>query len=70
MDTKEYSNGEITILWRPELCKHAGVCVHMLPQVYSPKERPWIKPQNASMEEIINQVKQCPTGALTIKSEL
>lgn len=23
----EYSNGELTIVWQPELCRHAGICV-------------------------------------------
>ena len=39
MDKKiEYTNGELTIIWQPGLCQHAGVCVKMLPKVYNPKE--------------------------------
>ena len=38
----EYSNGELTIVWQPELCRHAGICVKTLPNVYHPQERPWI----------------------------
>ena len=67
MVTKEYSNGEITILWRPEKCIHSGVCVRTLPRVYHPQERPWIKPENATSAEIIAQVARCPSGALSIK---
>ena len=26
----EYSNGELTIVWQPELCRHAGICGHCL----------------------------------------
>ena len=63
----EYSNGEIAIVWQSKLCIHAGVCVRTLPNVYHPKERPWIKPLNATTEEIIEQVKNCPSGALTYK---
>ena len=22
----EYTNGELTIVWQPELCQHAGIC--------------------------------------------
>ncbi|MFA7687597.1 MAG: (4Fe-4S)-binding protein [Moheibacter sp.] len=66
MDTHEYSNGEITILWKPELCTHSGICVKTLPQVYNPKERPWVKPENATTAELINQVAKCPSGALSI----
>lgn len=67
METKEYSNGEITILWKAHLCKHAGVCVKMLPQVYNPNQRPWIKIENATTEELKDQVSKCPSGALSIK---
>ncbi|MGJ8667525.1 MAG: GNAT family N-acetyltransferase [Patiriisocius sp.] len=67
MDIKEYSNGEITVLWKAEKCIHAGVCVKSLPEVYNPKERPWIKPENATSAAIIEQVSNCPSGALSIK---
>lgn len=67
MSQKEYSNGEVTIIWKPELCEHSGICVNMLPHVYNPKERPWIKPENASGEAIIRQVSKCPSRALSIK---
>lgn len=39
----EYTNGELTIVWQPEMCQHAGICVKMLPNVYHPKERPGYK---------------------------
>ncbi|MFH6983644.1 GNAT family N-acetyltransferase [Marinoscillum luteum] len=67
MITKEYSNGEVTILWKPEKCIHSGICVKTLPSVYHPKEKPWINPNNASSQELINQVAKCPSGALSIK---
>ena len=63
--SKEYSNGEITIKWQPNLCKHAGVCVKTLPKVYNPKEKPWIKIENASTEALKSQIDQCPSGALS-----
>ena len=63
--TKEYSNGEITIIWQSGLCQHAGVCVKTLPAVYNPREKPWIKIENATTSELIAQVKCCPSGALT-----
>lgn len=69
MVTKEYSNGEITILWQSEKCIHSGVCVKLLPNVYNPKERPWVKPENATTGELIDQVGKCPSGALSIKEE-
>jgi uncharacterized Fe-S cluster protein YjdI len=67
MERKEYSNGEVTIVWQPKLCIHSGVCVKTLPKVYNPSERPWIKPENATTQELISQVAKCPSGALSIK---
>lgn len=67
METKEYTNGEITILWKPKLCTHSGVCVRTLPNVYKPKEKPWLRMENATSEQLINQVSTCPSGALSIK---
>lgn len=64
---KEYSNGEVTIVWQPEKCTHSGLCVRTLPKVYNPKDRPWIKMENASSEELKAQVALCPSGALRIK---
>jgi len=62
---KHYSNGELTVVWKPGLCIHSGICVKTLPQVYNTKERPWIKPENASTEKLMEQIRKCPSGALS-----
>jgi len=66
--TKKYSNGEITIVWKPGTCIHSTFCWNKsmgLPEVFNPKERPWIKPENATTDKIIEHVKNCPSGALS-----
>jgi uncharacterized Fe-S cluster protein YjdI len=63
----KYTNGKLTVIWRPALCQHAGICVKMLPNVYHPDERPWIKIENASTQELIEQVGKCPSAALTYR---
>lgn len=60
-----YSNDDITIIWNPDLCIHCGNCVKNLPKVYNPKERPWIKIENATTEELKKQIATCPSGALS-----
>lgn len=67
MSKKEYSNGEITIIWESEKCIHSGICVKTLPKVYNPKVRPWIKIDNATSEELMNQINHCPSRALSYK---
>lgn len=63
----EYSNGELTIIWQPDLCQHSGICVKTLPQVYNPKESPWVKIENATTDELIAQINKCPSGALSYR---
>jgi len=67
MQNKEfiYSNGEITVIWKPEICQHSGVCVRTLPKVYYPKDKPWIKVENATTQELKDQIGKCPSGALS-----
>jgi uncharacterized Fe-S cluster protein YjdI len=65
LDTHKYSNGEVTVVWKPKLCIHSTICWKGLIEVFNPKERPWIKIDGATTERIIVQVKQCPSGALT-----
>ena len=62
--TKEYSNGEATVVWEAEKCIHSAICAKGLPEVFRPRLRPWIKIDAAKTEAIINQVKECPSGAL------
>ena len=62
---KEYTNGELTIVWQPAKCIHAGICVKTLPNVYDPKAKPWISIENATSEELKSQVQKCPSGALS-----
>ncbi|ASZ12776.1 (4Fe-4S)-binding protein [Chitinophaga pendula] len=63
--TKHYSNGEVTVVWKPDVCVHSKVCWNGLPAVFDPKARPWIAINGAETERIVEQVKRCPSGALT-----
>ena len=65
--TKEYTNGEITVIWQSAKCIHSGNCVRNLSKVFQPNEAPWIKINNASSDEIVSAVDKCPSGALSIK---
>lgn len=62
---KEYSNGEVTVVWQPDLCIHSGICVRGLSSVFDVKKRPWINIEGADTDAIIAQVKKCPSGALS-----
>lgn len=61
----KYTNGEVTVVWKPELCKHSGRCVTQLPQVFNLHTKPWITMTGAESKTIMDQVNKCPTGALS-----
>ena len=64
-----YSNGEVTVVWKPSRCIHSGICVRGLPQVFDPRQRPWVTIAGASTAEIVAQVSRCPSGALSTEKE-
>ena len=61
-----YANDEVTVVWKPELCQHSGRCVSGLPKVFDIHAKPWINVNGAPAQKITEQVKKCPTGALSI----
>lgn len=64
---RKYSNGEITVYWKPDSCVHASHCYRELIDVFDPGKRPWVDMSGAATEEIIETVDMCPTDALTWK---
>jgi uncharacterized Fe-S cluster protein YjdI len=62
---KEYTNGEVTIVWQSGKCTHSAMCVKNNPAVFHPKEKPWILPENSTSERIMDTINKCPSGALS-----
>ena len=66
---KHYQNDEITVVWQPDLCIHSKKCWHGLPDVFNPQQRPWVNLDGAKNASIIEQVKTCPSGALSLDNQ-
>lgn len=65
---KQYTNGELTVVWKPAQCIHSRICwqaITGLPEVFNPRVRPWIHMDGSTSERIAEQVKKCPSGALS-----
>ena len=63
--TKKYTNAEVTIVWKPNVCIHSAICFKGLGEVFHPQELPWITPEESTTDKIVEQVKRCPSGALS-----
>jgi uncharacterized Fe-S cluster protein YjdI len=62
---KQYSNGDITVVWKPDVCIHSTICFKGLPTVFNPNNRPWVTIDGDNSEAIMKQVDKCPSGALS-----
>jgi CDGSH-type Zn-finger protein len=61
----EYAGREVTIRDNRGTCCHSGNCSDHLPAVWKTGQEPWIDPNGASAQEIIDIVLACPSGALS-----
>lgn len=64
---KKYPIEDIFVVWEPGKCIHSGICAKGLPEVFKPREVPWIQTEKSNKELIIEQVMKCPSGALSIQ---
>ena len=59
----------ITIHDNRGICAHAGFCTDNLASVFRMKQEPWIDPDGAEAEIIIETIRKCPSGALSYSIE-
>ncbi len=60
---KTYRGKDVDVSFDPDVCVHSGNCVRGLPAVFDAKRRPWIEPDAATADDVVAQVKRCPSGA-------
>ncbi|WP_428912241.1 (4Fe-4S)-binding protein [Niallia sp. Krafla_26] len=66
---KIYETDTIKIFWQPKVCEHAAECVKGLPKVFDVNKRPWISPENAMPQEMMDVINRCPSKALTYENK-
>lgn len=64
-ETLRYTKDDLTVIWKPGQCIHSTLCWKGLVSVFNPKARPWVNMEGSSAERIMEQVKKCPSGALS-----
>jgi CDGSH-type Zn-finger protein len=64
-----YTGKRVTIHDNRGICAHAGFCTDGLKAVFRMGQEPWIDPDGASAEAIIETIGKCPSGALSYSIE-
>lgn len=62
---KDYVGKSITVHDNRAICAHAAECLRSLPAVFRLGERPWVNPDGADVQKVIETVRKCPSGALS-----
>ena len=60
-----YAGKGITIFDNRALCAHAGYCTDRLASVFRMRSEPWIDADGAQVQEVIDTIRRCPSGALS-----
>jgi CDGSH-type Zn-finger protein len=61
---RDYVGERVTIHDNRGICAHAAICTDRLASVFRYGQEPWIDPDGASVDEIAEIVRACPSGAL------
>jgi len=63
-DVHDYHGAGIDVSYDVRRCVHVRECVRGLPDVFDPDRRPWIEPDEATVDDLAEVIERCPTGAL------
>lgn len=55
---------ELVVSFDPNVCRHSGVCLQGLPQVFDVSRPDWIRLEGVWPEHVVEVVGRCPSGAL------
>jgi uncharacterized Fe-S cluster protein YjdI/CDGSH-type Zn-finger protein len=61
---RDYPTAGLTVHWDSDICIHSGVCSRTLPEVFRPREKPWVDPDAAGVAALTAAIDKCPSGAL------
>jgi cation:H+ antiporter len=55
---REYQGDGFVVTWEPRLCIHASECFRNLPGVFRPWDRPWVRVEQGSAEDIEEEMEE------------
>lgn len=64
--TGKVNGTPVTVSYTQVLCTHAARCQARAKAVFDPSKKPWIQPENGTLEGILDVIAACPSGALRV----
>lgn len=61
---RKYEGTDLDVFYSINVCEHAAVCVRGNGEVFDPKRKPWILPDNGDADQVMRVINACPSGAL------
>ncbi|SHG98141.1 CDGSH iron-sulfur domain-containing protein [Cognatishimia maritima] len=61
-----YEGKEVSVTFNPLLCAHAAECGRLAKHIFNASERPWVQPDNGTVDEVRAVIAACPSGALAL----
>ena len=65
MAKKRFSGEQVDVDWDGRLCIHVAECGRAKGELFVGGREPWAQPDLVPLQEVIDVVERCPTGALT-----
>jgi CDGSH-type Zn-finger protein/uncharacterized Fe-S cluster protein YjdI len=66
-DSFDYPGDEVVVEWDGRLCIHVGECSRAEGELFVGGRKPWCQPNLVSIDEVVEVVERCPTGALVYR---
>jgi CDGSH-type Zn-finger protein/uncharacterized Fe-S cluster protein YjdI len=63
----DYPGNEVSVEWDGRLCIHVGECGRAEGDLFVGGREPWCQPDLVSVDEVVEVVERCPTGALSYR---
>jgi CDGSH-type Zn-finger protein/uncharacterized Fe-S cluster protein YjdI len=63
----KYEGRQADVQWDGRLCIHVGECGRAANELFVSGRQPWCEPDRVSVDEVVDVVLRCPSGALTFR---
>lgn len=64
-----FSGDKLDVVWDGRLCIHIAECGRAKGDLFVADRQPWCQPDLVALDEVVDVVERCPTGALTYSAK-